>query len=256
MPTTTLPPELISACLQSLDPADPLTIPTLVAAALASSALHALATSSLLWRPIADDRYHRHRPPSTLAGAPPFPAEAFAYVAWRARKDLRARSLARDLQRPRQRLLLAHELRTGLGIDVVESPLCAPEAFTERSRPESWLSLRHWAGQQRRLLLRDEAIGVWRGIAERDARGAEDPDDFERGLGAFAAFRGLDPARLARERYDLERNHPRLLEEARTLPFEGARRLEWLGREVCEYLASIGLRKAREGAFHNLGACP
>ncbi|GAA5898995.1 hypothetical protein JCM8208_002972 [Rhodotorula glutinis] len=247
-----LPPELISACLQALDPSDADTVPTLLAASLASSTFAAIARSSVLWRPIADERYHRHRPPSTAAGTPPFHAEAFAYTAHRARKEVRSGSLVRDLQRPRHRLELAHELRTDLGVDVVESRLSAPERFTEQSRPESWLSLRHWAGEQRRLLLRDEAIDVWRSIAERDARGAEAPDDYERGLNAFAAFRGLDPARLARDRFNLERNHPKLLESTRSLPFEGAKRLEWLAREVVEYMSSIGLKKASDGAFHNL----
>ncbi|BGP40660.1 hypothetical protein JCM10449v2_004622 [Rhodotorula kratochvilovae] len=250
MPAT-LPPELVSACLQALDPADPETVPTLLAASLVSTSFRSLAQASLLWRPIADARFHQHRPPSKQLDAPPFATEACRYFAWRARKDLRARSLVREFQRPRGRLPLAHELRQ-LGSDVVESRGAAPEAFTEQTRPESWLSLRHWAGECRRLLLRDEAIEVWRGIAERDALGQEADDDFERGLNAFAAFRGLDPARLARERFDLERNHPRLLEETRSLPFEGQRRLEWLAREVVEYLESVGLRKAPNGAFHNL----
>ncbi|GAA6049699.1 hypothetical protein JCM3770_004416 [Rhodotorula araucariae] len=250
MPAT-LPPELISACLQALDPADPDTVPTLLAGALVSTSFRSLAQASLLWRPVADERFHRHRPPSTHPDAPPLDVDAVGYFAWRARKDLRARSLVREFQRPRGRLALADELRQ-LGSDVVESGPAAPEAFTELSRPESWLSLRHWARECRSLLLRDEAIAVWRAIAERDARGDEADDDFERGLNAFAAFRGLDPARLARDRFDLERNHPHLLEATRSLPFDGQRRLEWLAREVVEHLERIGLRRAPTGAFHNL----
>ncbi|GAA6004309.1 uncharacterized protein JCM10292_001417 [Rhodotorula paludigena] len=243
-----LPPELVLACLQQLDPADIQTIPTLVAAAQVSTSFAALAKAAVLWRPVADAQYHQHRPPSDRAA---FEADAFAYTASRRRKDLRARSLVRELQRPYNRLELVDKLRQ-LGSDVIENRLWAPSEFSEDKRPQSWLSLRHWANEARRTLLRDEAIELWRAIAERDARGEEADDDFERGLDAFAAFRGIDPTLLPRERYDVYRHHQELVEATKTLPFQGAQQLEYLANEVHEHMKRLRLGPALDGTFHNL----
>ncbi|GAA5993400.1 hypothetical protein JCM10908_002647 [Rhodotorula pacifica] len=253
MPTV-LPPELISLCLSQLDPRDPETVPTLLSASLASSSLRSLATAHSLWKSIADEHYHQYRSPSASTRTK-FDEDAFVYYAARNEKDRRARSLVRDIQRPVNRLPLIDELRQRLGSDVIENRRWAPSEFTEAKRPETWLSLRYWASECRKTLLRDEALRTWRDISIRSARDQEVEDDFERGLDAFAAFRGIDPARLARERYDMS-NHLPLLEATRTPPPYTAQgssaRLEWLANEVVDYMRSIGLKPSHEGGFHSL----
>lgn len=268
-----LPPELVSLCFAALDPLDAATVPTLLSASLASTSFRALATAHSLWRPIADAHYHQYRPSSTTTTAtsasartdtlesapdppPPstseFDVDAYRYYAARAHKDQRARALVREIQRPTHRLPLMAELRSpSLGSDVIENRRWAPSEFTETSRPETWLSLRYWASECRKALLRDEALATWREIALRSVRGDEAPDDAERGLDAFAAFRGLDPARLARDRYDM-RHHAALVDATRNPPYSGTARLEWLAREVVEYMRSIGLKPSRDGGFHSL----
>ncbi|POY71082.1 hypothetical protein BMF94_5839 [Rhodotorula taiwanensis] len=245
---TTLPPELISLCLSQLDPDDRETVPTLLSASLASSSFRTLATSHSLWKRLADCHYHQYRRP-TEGGEEPI--DAFRYYASRAEKDQRAREIVRDIQRPLNRLPLVDELRTRLGSDVIENRRWAATEFTEERRPETWLSLRYWAGECRKTLLRDEALATWREIAIRTARGEERPDDCERGLDAFAAFRGIDPKRIPVDRYDM-RHHAPLVEATRNAPFTGTARLEWLAKEVVDYMRSIGLRPSRDGGFHSL----
>lgn len=276
-----LPPELVSLCLSQLDPADPLTVPTLLAASLVSSAFRSLATAHSLWAPIADYRYHRYRRPSppVTATAPSFAEDAYGYYVLRATKDRRAVDLVRGLEhRPVHRLPLMDELRRDLGSDVIEHLARVRDAqWTEENvdAEPNWLSLRYWAAEGRKALLRDEALSLWREIAIRsvsaqdgrtpEAAADSDADDLERGLDAFSAFRGLDPARLASERYDLS-NHPRLVEMTEDLPVyrggaAGAGRgggggttttLERLATLVVEYMRSIGLKPANEGGFHSL----
>lgn len=247
--SVSLPPELVTLCLQQLDPADPDTVPTLLAASLASKSFKAIALAPLLWKPVADEIYHRHRPPASTS--PSFQDDAFAYFRHRAEKDRRARSIVRELaHQPVKRLEKMDELRR-LGTDVIENRLWRPEEFTEEKRPSTWLCLQYWARESRRVLLREEAVETWRGIATRDVQGEEADDDFERGMNAFGAFRGFDPMVLPRERFDMS-NHPRLVEATSHPPFEGSKRLEWIAREVYDYARSIGLKPAVEGAYHNL----
>ncbi|BGP32670.1 hypothetical protein JCM10296v2_004453 [Rhodotorula toruloides] len=247
--SVSLPPELVTLCLQQLDPSDRSTVPTLLNASLASRSFKSLALAPLLWKPIADETYHRHRPPSSAG--PSFEDDAFDYFRQRAAKDLRARSIIRELAtQPTKRLAKMEELRR-LGSDVIENRLWRPEEFTEEKRPSSWLCLQYWARESRKALLRKEAVRVWREIALRGVRGEEADDDFERGMNAFGAFRGYDPMVLPRERFDVS-NHPRLVEATSHPPFEGSKRLEWIAREAYEYTRLIGLKPAIEGAYHNL----
>ncbi|GAA6044201.1 hypothetical protein JCM8097_004667 [Rhodosporidiobolus ruineniae] len=253
MPTI-LPSELILAVLTQLDPADSSTVPTLLAASLASTSLNALARSNTLWRPIVDLKYHQHRPPSASVIAQAQLAQAddddgassYRYFRLRALKDRRSQALSREIHRPLGRLPLVTELRQ-LGSDVLEHGLVPT---TEENDPEAWLSSRYWTTELRKTLLRDEAVDVWTGIATRDEAGEEAEDDFERGLNAFGAFRGLDPMRLPAQRYDMV-NHPRLLESTANPLYDGTARLEWLSGEVVDYMASIKLNGATEG-FHDL----
>lgn len=265
----TLPPELVSLCLSHLDPADRATVTTLaLSCSLASSSFKALATANALWKPIADAHYHQFRSPLP-SRLDDFEKDAFAYYASRARKEQRAVEIVYEIQRPTDRIPLIEELRSpALGSGVIENPKWTgggeQAAFSEQNAPEDWLSLRYWAAECRKTLLRDEALRLWRDISIRsvaadDSGNEEEQDelemeeDLERGLDAFSAFRGLDPARLARERYDMS-NHPRLLEATAVPPphFTGVRLLEWLATEVVDYMKSIGLRPAREGGFHSL----
>ncbi|GAA5942810.1 hypothetical protein JCM1841_006913 [Sporobolomyces salmonicolor] len=245
---TTLPPELILACLQQLEPSDPATVRTLISTSLASSSLNALARSSPLWRPLLAHHYRRRAAP--IAPTPPHDVDAFEQFRSRAEKDRRARSLVRDLQRPTNRLPLMEELRTSLGSEVIEE-LSDLAWCSEERKPETWLSLQYWAREGRKALLRDEAIRLWQEIAERDERGEEDEADFERGVNAFAAFRGLDPELLSRARYDISL-HPDLVEAVAHPPAEGTERLKWLANQVCTYMLEIGLKPSEGGSFHNL----
>ncbi|TKA50992.1 hypothetical protein B0A53_05684 [Rhodotorula sp. CCFEE 5036] len=264
---TTLPPELVSLCLSHLNPTDRATVPTLLSCSLVSSSFRALATANSLWRPIADARFHKYRVPSR-SRLEEFERDAFRYYASRARKDQRATEIVKEIQRPTDRIPLIEELRSNsaLGSEVIENPKWTSGgdyAFTEQNAPEDWLSLRYWAAECRKALLRDEALRLWRDISIRSVANADTDDadnsddqmeeDLERGLDAFSAFRGLDPARLARERYDMS-NHPRLLEATAVPPphFTGVRLLEWLATQVVDYIKSIGLEPAREGGFHSL----
>ncbi|KAG0653686.1 hypothetical protein C6P46_002353, partial [Rhodotorula mucilaginosa] len=264
---TTLPPELVSLCLSHLDPTDRATVPTLLSCSLVSSSFRALATANSLWRQIADAHYHQYRVPSR-SRLDEFERDAFRYYASRARKDQRATEIVKEIQRPKDRIPLIEELRSNsaLGSEVIENPKWTAGgdyAFTEQNAPEDWLSLRYWAAECRKALLRDEALRLWRDISIRSVANADADDadnsndqmeeDLERGLDAFSAFRGLDPARLPRERYDMS-NHPRLLEATAVPPphFTGVRLLEWLATQVVDYMKSIGLEPAREGGFHSL----
>ncbi|GAA5867347.1 hypothetical protein JCM3774_003556 [Rhodotorula dairenensis] len=268
----TLPPELVSLCLSQLDPADPATVAALLSASLASSAFRSLATAHSLWVPVADHRYHRYRGPPA-ASTPSFAEDAYGYYVLRATKDRRAVRLVREIEhRPVDRLPLVDELRRDLGSDVIEHLARVRDTQwteTNLAAEPRWLSLRYWAAECRKALLRDEALRLWREIAIRSVTAerareaeaeAEADDDLERGLDAFSAFRGLDPARLASERYDLS-NHPRLVEETADLLHAGdgqrgrgggTATLEWLATRVVEYMRSIGLKPAREGGFHSL----
>ncbi|KWU44401.1 hypothetical protein RHOSPDRAFT_29218 [Rhodotorula sp. JG-1b] len=260
----TLPPELVSLCLSHLDPTDRATVRTLCSCSLVSSSFRALATANSLWKPIADAHYHQYRSPLP-SRLEEYERDAFGYFASRARKDHRATEIVKEIQRPTDRIPLIEELRnnSALGCEVIENPRwteSGEHAITEQNAPEDWLSLRHWAAECRKTLLRDEALRLWRDISIRsiaaddsDSDSDDEMTDLERGLDAFSAFRGLDPARLARDRYGMS-NHPRLLEATADPPphFTGARLLEWLATQVVDYMKSIGIGPAREGGFHSL----
>ncbi|BGP16841.1 hypothetical protein JCM10213_003339 [Rhodosporidiobolus nylandii] len=247
---TQLPPELILSILQHLQPADEATIPTLLAVSLTSSVVLPLARSSSLWRPILAQEYPlRPSPPAAVLEETGADDAAFFAFRHRAERDRRARELVRELQKPENRLPTMEELRS-IGPDVIEH-LERPAAFTEEKRPESWLSLQYWARATRLALLRQESVDVWTGITQRAEAGEENEDDFEKGLDAFGAFRGLDPLQLPRDRYDPSL-HTRLVEATSHPPYEGPKRLEWIANEVVEYMSSIGLKAAADGAFHNL----
>lgn len=259
----TLPPELVSLCLSHLDPTDRATVQTLCSCSLVSSSFRALATANSLWKPIADAHYHQYRSPLP-SRLEEFETDAFGYFASRARKDHRASEIVKEIQRPTDRIPLIEELRnnSALGCEVIENPQWTggDHAFTEQNAPQDWLSLRYWAAECRKTLLRDEALRLWRDISIRsiaaddsDSDSDDEMTDLERGLDAFSAFRGLDSARLARERYDMS-NHPRLLEATADPPlhFTGVRLLEWLATQVVDYIKSIGIGPAREGGFHSL----
>lgn len=191
----TLPPELILACLERLSCSDADTIPTLLNFGSSSRANLSLSRSPALWRPITQSHYTPRYTSQTSPAASDDTNESdpLAYFAGRALKNRRAREIVRDLLKPLNRLAVVDELRGSLGTDVVDE-LDKPAAFTEEKRPETWLSLQFWAREARRTLLVEEALRVWSGIVQRDEAGEEAPDDFERGLNCFAAFRGLDPA--------------------------------------------------------------
>lgn len=198
---TTLPPELVLSCLSYLDPNDDSTIPTLLSVSLASRTLHELARAASLWRPILATQYARRNPTTTSTRAAPFETFKARTIA-----DTQAKLLVRKLQEPLGRLGVMQQLRSALGSDVVEV-LQGGEVNADRARrpsqssgwchparePESYLSLAYWSEEARRAILRDEAIEAWNGIAERDASGQEREDDFEVGVNAYGAFRGLDP---------------------------------------------------------------
>ncbi|GAA5839171.1 hypothetical protein JCM11251_003695 [Rhodosporidiobolus azoricus] len=253
--TVELPPEIILSCLAHLPVADEATLPTLLAVSEASSAFLALARSNVLWRPIAHALYHTHRPPSpeVLKQAEQEDGDndgAFhRYVQFRALKNWRARAIVHQIQEPRHRLPLIQELREALGVDVVER--LQPATFTEMNHPDDWLSLRYWASELRKTLLRMEAVMTWDSVVKRDEQGAEADDDFEQGSNAFAAFRGLDPMLLPAQRYSTLIN-PTFLESLQDPPARGTPQLEWLANKVTQYMREIHLRAARDGSFHDL----
>ncbi|GAA6006943.1 hypothetical protein JCM11491_001449 [Sporobolomyces phaffii] len=240
---TTLPPELVLACLAHLDPRDPATIPTLLAVSLCSHTLRDLSQSATLWRPLVNLHYSRR-------GSPPLDRP---YATFRARsvKDSEAKRLVHRLQRPLGRLSVMRQLRTRLGSDVV-AVLSDGEWRRPSREPEEYLSLAYWATEARNAILRDEAIETWNDIAQRCESGRERDDDFERGVNAFGAFRGFDPEALEPRWYDLEK-HPELVRLTRATPDQPRERLEWVANQVCDYLASRGIVPAASGTFHDLG---
>ncbi|GAA5851559.1 hypothetical protein JCM8547_001133 [Rhodosporidiobolus lusitaniae] len=255
--TIVLPPELILHVLQHVD--GPCTVSTLLAVATSASSLRSLLLSSTaLWQPILHEQYEKHRPtcPSLVSAVQ---AEAnddglalpFRILRHRALKDRRALQVVHDIQHPLHRLPLVDELRDSLGADVVAGLSRGEEKLTEEKDPENWLCSRWWSGELRTLLLRSEAVKVWQGIVRSDERGEETEEDFEKGLNAFAAFRGLDPQLLPHERYNVDL-HPRLFESLSPPLYDGARRLEWIGAQVVDYMSSLGLKAAPDGAFHDL----
>ncbi|GAA6061316.1 hypothetical protein JCM10212_003206 [Sporobolomyces blumeae] len=246
---TTLPYELVLACLAQLDPSNPSTVPTLVAVSCASRSFRDLARSAVLWRPLLALDYPRKGKTEKKLGP-----DATPYDKYRARAlvDRDARFWVRELQTPHNRIETMTDVRQGFGVDVVDA--LSDKAWTSATRePEQHLSLRYWANEARKAILRDEATRTWEGIAERYSRGEEDEADFERGVNAFAAFRGLDPELLERERYDMS-NHPELVNMTSSPPsFSTPRdRLEWIAKQVCDYMLAQGLRPSDSGAFHNI----
>ncbi|GAA6017974.1 hypothetical protein JCM10207_002727 [Rhodosporidiobolus poonsookiae] len=254
---TTLPPELVLLVLQQLPPEDDSTLSTLRSTSLVSSTFLAISRSNALWRPINDRNYHQHRPPSpaVLAEAERTASEssspAFRYFALRRERDDRIRALVRQAQTPLSRIPLVELAREDLGADAIEA-LRPTRNFTEDKRPETWLSLQYWARTLRTTLLRDEAVRFWIGMVERDEAGAEAEDDFERGLNAFAAFRGLDPLRLPRERFDMVLHQP-LVRDTANLVGDGVQKLEELAHAVMTYMQeTLRLGPAADGSFHDL----
>ncbi|GAA5936614.1 uncharacterized protein JCM15063_001939 [Sporobolomyces koalae] len=264
----TLPPELVLACLCQLDPDAAPTIPTLLSASLVSRAFRDISRSAVIWRPILYWAYVPRHGATKLDMTNPYEA----YKA-RAEAGVRAKTLVRKLQVPRGRLPVMDELRTKLGPDVLD--VLEQEHWTRRQRePDNWLSLAYWREEARRAILRDEAIETWQGIVERDERGQEDDSDFERGVNAFAAFRGFDPEYVCFHDCTLElfgladclrclrlQNRPyyrmfisyaecEIMTMSR--PEEPLERLRWTADQVCDYMSGIGLKPSEAGSFHNL----
>lgn len=272
---TTLPPELVLACLAQLDSKDPTTIQTLVSVSLASHTLYDLSHSSNLWRPLLELHYSRRgKPISSTDDNQPSPYETFRK---RSLSDKRAKHLVRKLQQPVGRIPVMQELRTSFGSDVVQVLDDGEWSWSNRE-PETYLSLQYWAEEARKTILRDEAITCWNEIVERDDRGEEADDDYERGVNAFGAFRGFDPELVSPplENYTLAMNeahkralpsplkqieqryfdlalHPELVRLTASTPDDPVQRLRWIAEQVCDYLLSINIKPATSGTFHDLG---
>jgi len=91
------------------------------------------------------------------------------------------------------------ELRSILGSDVIQILEEGAQWCTIEKEPDNYLSLQYWSEESRKVILRDQAIKIWNEIAEREQEGQEElEDDFERGVNAFGAFRGFDPALVSR----------------------------------------------------------
>jgi hypothetical protein len=191
---TSLPPELVLACLSHLDPHDPSTVSTLLSVSLASRTFNELSQASNLWRPLLKVYYSRK-------GKQPHPPLSTPYSLFKQRtiSDSRAKHLVRQLQEPLGRLPIMEELRSILGSDVIQILDQGSEWCTIEKESDNYLSLQYWSEESRKVILRDQAIRVWNEIAEREQEGQEElEDDFERGVNAFGAFRGFDPELVSR----------------------------------------------------------
>ncbi|GAA5948476.1 hypothetical protein JCM3765_004896 [Sporobolomyces pararoseus] len=244
---TTLPPELVLACLSHLNPRDRSTVPTLLSVSLASRSFNELSQSSSLWRPLLKIHYSRPGKPSPAPDSPQSPYETFKR---RTLADSHAKSLVRRLQQPLGRLPIMEELRTTLGSDVIQVLDDGDWCQAERE-PENYLSLMYWSEEARKAILRDEAIRVWNEIADRHEAGEEREDDFERGVNAFGAFRGFDPQTLEERYFNLDQ-HAQLLSLTASTPEKPVDRLNWIANQVCDYMLSIGIKPAAAGMFHDL----
>ncbi|GAA5912249.1 uncharacterized protein JCM6883_003293 [Sporobolomyces salmoneus] len=250
---SSLPPELVLACLSHLDPYDSTTIPTLLSVSLASQTFNELSHSSILWRPLLKVHYSRRgKPPSPSSLPPPSLRTPYDLFRIRSLSDSQAKYLVRELQFPVNRLSVMTELRSTLGSNVVSVLEESSDWMSAERQPEEYLSLRYWSEEARRTILRDEAIATWNEIVERDEKGEEErEDDFERGVNAFGAFRGFDPERLEEDYYDLVL-HPNLVRNTSSTPQEPQERLQWIANQVCDYMLSIDLKPATGGMFHDL----